>query len=239
MTSDEISRILAHSWDLLLLRLLWSLIMLFRSGTRWYGSGFGFGLPPHLLVLPVHVSCWNTPFSHQAGRGEETCCAFMIRLIRAHREQIRAIWLGGFVGLGEIPSPPPPSSVRFNTAASMYGFSLCLRRGPCAECASRARAVAGLSCGSETFGERAVDAGRDAHGCGAAQPAAVDGRRVRTAASERADAGAIQARQVSSRVWKLWKEQWAEDWMAVRNYARTRKKNLVWKLKILRKHKLF
>lgn len=104
----------------------------------------------------------------------------------------------------------PPSSVRFNTAASMYGFSLCLRRGPCAECASRARAVAGLSCGSETFGERAGDAGRDAHGCGAAQPAAVDGRRVRTAASERADAGAIQARQVSSRVWKLWTEKCAE-----------------------------
>lgn len=100
MTSDEISRILAHSWDLLLLRLLWPLIVLFRSGTRWSGFGFGFGLPPHLSVL--RVSRWNTPLSHQAGEKNVLC------VHDQRTEQIRAIWRGGFVGLGEIPPPPPP-----------------------------------------------------------------------------------------------------------------------------------
>lgn len=110
MTSDEISRILAHSWDLLLLRLLWPLIMLFRDSVErvrvwvWVTST--------TIGSTCGTECWNTPFSHQAGSGgKKTCCAFMITLIRAHREQIRAIWRGGFVGLGEIPSPPPLSDL--------------------------------------------------------------------------------------------------------------------------------
>lgn len=79
----------------------------------------------------------------------------------------------------------------------MHRFSLCLRREACAECASCAGKVVGVACGFETFG-LGWDAGRHAHRCGAAQPAGLDGRRVRTAASERPNTEAIQARQVSS-----------------------------------------
>lgn len=49
----------------------------------------------------------------------------------------------------------------------------------------------------ETLGERR-DAGHHAHGCGAAQPAALDGRCVRPAASKRSNTAVTPARQVSS-----------------------------------------
>lgn len=46
----------------------------------------------------------------------------------------------------------PPSSVRLNTVASMYRFSLCLLREACAECASCAGNFVGVSCCFKTFG---------------------------------------------------------------------------------------
>lgn len=53
------------------------------------------------------------------------------------------------------PSPTSSPSVRFNTAPSTYGFSLCLRRGPCAGRASQAREDAELRCSAfETLFQR-------------------------------------------------------------------------------------
>lgn len=94
------------------------------------------------------------------------------------------------------PCSTSSPSVRFNTAPSTYGFSLCLRRGPCAGRASQAREDAELRCCAfETL--FLGDVQRHAHGRGAAQPAALDGGRVRTGSVQRAGPGALQTQQVS------------------------------------------
>lgn len=80
--------------------------------------------------------------------------------------------------------------------ASMHRFSLCLWRKVCGECASCAGKVVGVAFSFETFGV-GYDVGHHANGCGAAQPASLDGRRVRTVRSERPNTAAKQARQVS------------------------------------------
>lgn len=78
----------------------------------------------------------------------------------------------------------------------MYRISQCLRREACGVCASCAAKVVGVSYGFEAFGA-GWDAGRHARRCGAAQPAGLDCRCVRTAQSERPSTAAVQARQVS------------------------------------------
>lgn len=69
-------------------------------------------------------------------------------------------------------------------------------RGICATCAAK---VVGVACSFEALGA-GRDAGHYAYGCGAAQlqRAGLGGRCFRTATSERSNAAAIQAHQVSS-----------------------------------------
>lgn len=72
----------------------------------------------------------------------------------------------------------------------MYRISQCLRREACGVRAPCAGKAVGVAYGFEKFGV-GWDAGHHAHRCGAAQPAGLDCRCVRTAASERPSTAAV------------------------------------------------